>query len=278
MNNPIGIMQGRLSAPRGGRLQSFPWDTWEDEFAKARDCDLDGIEWIFEEPAGENPLLQPEGRRRMETLIGTTGVRVPCVCADYVMEYPLVRVAGSELDRRVAVLRQVIACSSQLTIPIVDIPFVDASAINDAAEVDQVAAVIASVADDAAKAGVTLGLETNLAPRPFDALLSRIAHPAVGITYDIGNSASLGFDPREELDCIGRWIVNVHVKDRVRNGGTVCLGQGAADLPVTLGGLRRVGYAGPLILQVARDGDEMAHARRNADYVRRLLDAEHVDA
>jgi L-ribulose-5-phosphate 3-epimerase len=192
------------------------------------------------------------------------------------MEHPLVRVDGAALNDRVDMLRLIIAQCAALGIPILDIPFVDASAINDASEAQQIAAVVGGVADEARRAGVVLGLETNLSPGAFEELLRRIDHPAVGATYDIGNSAALGFDAREEIDAIGRSIVNVHVKDRVRNGGTVALGQGAADLPSTFAGLRECGYDGPLILQVARVGDEMDHARHNADFVRRLWSAERV--
>jgi hexulose-6-phosphate isomerase len=198
------------------------------------------------------------------------------------MEQPLVRARGADLNQRIGVLRVFIAQCALLGIPILDIPFVDASAINDAAEAEHVAAVIGGVAGQAQQAGVVLGLETNLAPRPFEALLRRIDHAAVGATYDIGNSASLGFDPHEEIESIGRWIVNVHVKDRVRRGaipgGTVPLGQGNANLPATFAGLRDVGYRGPLILQVARGAEEVDHARRNADLVRRLWNTERVSA
>ena len=278
MNNPIGIMQGRLSAPRGGRLQSFPAETWREEFARARDCGLDGIEWIFEEPWRENPLAEAQGIARMRELVEDTGTRILCACADYFMEHPLVRVSGPALAERVDMLRFVIGQCALAGIPILDIPCVDASAIQDEAEAEQVSRVVSEVADLAQRTGIVLGLETNLAPRAFASLLQRIDHPVVGATYDIGNSASLGYDPREEIEAIGRRVVNVHVKDRVRDGGTVALGEGNADLPATFGGLRDRGYAGPFILQVARVGEEMSHARHNAAFVRSLLSAERVGA
>jgi hexulose-6-phosphate isomerase len=278
LNNAIGIMQGRLFPPRGGRLQSFPAEAWQDEFGRARECGLDGIEWIFEEPWRENPLAAPQGIARMQELAGETGTRVLCACADYFMEHPLVRVRGQALEERVDMLRFVIGQCALAGIPILDVPCVDASAIQNDAEAQQVARVLSDVADLAQRSGVILGLETNLAPRDFALLLQRIDHPAVGATYDIGNSASLGYDPREETEAIGRRVVNVHVKDRVRNGGTVPLGEGSADMPATFAGLRDRGYAGPFILQVARGGEEMAHARRNAEFVRRLWNAERVSA
>jgi L-ribulose-5-phosphate 3-epimerase len=46
--NPIGIMQGRLSPPVGGRIQSFPVDCWREEFFRAREAGLNCIEWVYE--------------------------------------------------------------------------------------------------------------------------------------------------------------------------------------------------------------------------------------
>ena len=46
-NNSIGIMQGRLSPPLNGMIQSFPKDTWRDEFNIASEVGFDAIEIIF---------------------------------------------------------------------------------------------------------------------------------------------------------------------------------------------------------------------------------------
>ena len=35
MNNKIGIMSGRLSQPINQAIQTFPKETWKDEFEKA---------------------------------------------------------------------------------------------------------------------------------------------------------------------------------------------------------------------------------------------------
>ncbi len=53
---PVGIMQGRLSPPVGGRIQSFPVQTWADEFPRAREAGLASIECIYEGGGGTVPL------------------------------------------------------------------------------------------------------------------------------------------------------------------------------------------------------------------------------
>ena len=121
--------------------------------------------------------------------------------------------------------------------------------------------------------GVELHLETDLEPDRFAALLNRIPHPLVRVNYDSGNSASLGYRPREELEAYEDRIGSVHIKDRLRDSETVPLGEGDADLPEVFAGLRRIGYDGDLILQVARSapGDEVAWARANRAFVERAL-------
>ena len=78
-----------------------------------------------------------------------------------------------------------------------------------------------------------------------------------GINYDIGNSASLGYNPCEELAAYGARIINVHVKDRLLGGRTVALGHGNADFEEVFSLLKNQGYRGNYILQTARaDNDD----------------------
>ena len=59
----IGFMQGRLSPLRNGRIQSFPWGNWENEFRQAEDTGLTSMEWTIDsERFSENPLVTPDGQ------------------------------------------------------------------------------------------------------------------------------------------------------------------------------------------------------------------------
>jgi hexulose-6-phosphate isomerase len=128
-------------------------------------------------------------------------------------------------------------------------------------------------ATEAARIGVELHLETDLGPKEFASFLDLIAVDEVRINYDSGNSASLGYAPKEELAAYGERLGSVHIKDRVRGGGSVPLGTGDADFAELFTALLRLGYDGDFILQTARgkDGEEVAHARRNREFVEELL-------
>jgi L-ribulose-5-phosphate 3-epimerase len=91
----------------------------------------------------------------------------------------------------------------------------------------------------------------------------------IKVNYDSGNSASLGFVPGEEFAAYGHRIGSVHIKDRVRGGGTLPLGTGDADLPAVFAALKKIDYQGDITLQVARSepGQEVAWARLNREFV-----------
>ncbi|MBZ0191717.1 MAG: sugar phosphate isomerase/epimerase [Candidatus Kuenenia stuttgartiensis] len=268
----MGIMQGRLSPPVDGRIQAFPWDCWEREFFQAKEIGLDLIDWIVEaDRLHENPILTNQGSKTIKTLMSKTGIRIGAVCADYFMDCPLLRCSPSELKERLEVLDLLIVRLNNLNIKYLEIPFVDNSAIKDAAELEQIKQVIKPTLEKAYQLGVTFAFETSLPDETFKAFLLSLNHPAARANYDTGNSASLGYNPKEELEAYGKLVVTVHIKDRILNGGTVPLGQGNTDFATCFLTLRAKKYAGPFILQVARSGDEIESAKGNLAFVRKYL-------
>jgi L-ribulose-5-phosphate 3-epimerase len=270
---PIGIMQGRLTAPVDGRIQAFPADHWREEFRLAHEAGVSSIEWIYEAPARDrNPLCTDEGVHELRTLASRHHVAVRSVCADYFMQHTLVRADGADLDARLEHLRWLITRCRSAGIERIVLPFVDASEVRTPQEESALVDVLAAVEPDASAANVELHLEMSFAPVQFAAFLARVPG-AVRVNYDSGNSAALGYNPREEFAAYGRCIGSVHVKDRVRGGTTVPLGRGDADLPAVFAGLKDLDYRGDIILQVARGetGREVEWARHHREFVEAAL-------
>lgn len=264
-------MQGRLLPPESGRIQSFPRTNWEKEFELAREAGLNCIEWIYDTYGEDvNPLVSDEGLRKLDRLTRTTGVEIRSVCADYFMEKPLAKgdPAGREASQKR--LHWLLDQCRKLAIKRIVLPFVDQSALITRSEIEACTSFIHSILPHAVECGVEIHLETDLKPAAFRTLLDPFAHPLIKANYDSGNSASLGYRPQEEFDAYGHHIGSVHVKDRIRNGGTVPLGMGDTDFASVFGELKKLGYAGDLILQVARgeSGQEVEWARKNIEFVR----------
>lgn len=266
----IGIMQGRLVPKEEGRFQSFPAQRWRDEFAHARDAGIACIEWIYEEPNEDaNPMRTDEGQAELKRLIAETGVSVRSICADYYMTKCLVRPDATADTDALGHLSWLIGRAGKMGITYIVLPFVDSSSLTTEAQREALPGILAGVLAEAKAAGVELHLETDLPPQAFATLLARAGHSHLKANYDIGNSASLGFDQGEELTLLGPWLGSVHVKDRVKGGSTVPLGTGNADFPTCFQKIREAGFARWFILQAARgeEGDETAWTVQNRRFV-----------
>jgi L-ribulose-5-phosphate 3-epimerase len=269
------IMQGRLLPPEDGRFQCFPREGWRQEFANSGAAGLDAIEWIYDAYGADvNPIATDEGIAEMRTLSERYGIAVVSMCADYFMDRPFVAAHTTEFaDLRERLLWLLARCRIA-GIGRVVLPFVDASRIPSADQGDRIIRLLSGVLPWAAASRVELHLETDLDPARFAGLLAALPHPMLKANYDSGNSSSLGYDVRRELAAYGSRIGSVHIKDRVRGGGTVPLGSGDADIPALLAGLAELNYAGDYVLQVARaaPGEEIAWARANRQYLLHQLE------
>jgi len=266
----IGVMQGRLVPPEADRIQCFPRQRWADEFRLGAKAGVDSIEWIYDVWGSDaNPISSDAGIQEVRELSKQHEVAVLSVCADYFMDRPLIRTDSEEQRSRVRLLLWLMSRCEQLGINRIVLPFVDQSAIRSQAEMNEVIAILKEVLPSALSRGLEIHLETSLAPHEFASLLGRLPVSNLRVNYDTGNSASLGYDFREEFSAYGDRIGSVHIKDRLLGGGSVSLGQGNADIPGVLSALQQRGYCGDLILQVARgeSGREVEWVQRNRDIV-----------
>ena len=70
MQMPIGFMQGRLSPLVNGKIQAFPWNSWEEEFKIASENNFKIMEWTLDqERLYENPLMCKNGTTTLKCLI-----------------------------------------------------------------------------------------------------------------------------------------------------------------------------------------------------------------
>jgi L-ribulose-5-phosphate 3-epimerase len=271
----LGIMQGRLVPPVEGRIQAFPRENWAAEFSNAAAAGLESIEWIYDSCGlGANPVETDLGIQRVQELCQEHGIAVRSLCADYFMDFPFVRATAAARAQRIAHLEWLLVRARQIGVTRLVLPFVDQSAILDDADRSAVVEAVNGALGCAQECGIELHLETALGPAAFAALLERLPHSLVKVNYDSGNSSSLGYRPAEEFAAYGERVGSVHIKDRLKGGTTVPLGQGSAAFEELFEQLQRVAYHGDFILQVARGvpGDEVAWARSNAAFVKRYLD------
>ena len=272
MKNAIGVMQGRLLPKYQGRYQAHPLGYWQEEFEIAQNIGLDCIEFILDyNDAGENPLLKDGGGEELLQITEKTGVSVKTICADYFMEAPLHSRDKKVAEESLEILVKLLDTSSQIGVTDIVIPCVDQSSLDGVEENELFVKTINKMIPLIEKKRINLSLETDLAPQPFLQLLEKIDSKYVTVNYDIGNSASLGYDPIEELDAYGSRITDIHIKDRLLGGGPVTLGEGNANFDLFFNKLKEFGYQGPFIMQAYRDEEGVEIFKKQLELIKKFI-------
>ena len=270
-----GIMQGRLSAPEDGRFQSFPRNSWREELLRAREAGLDYIEWIHDaygaaadgRELNANPIFTPIGRAELAALKRQYGVATPALCADWFMDFPLIRCFEADRIARERHLHELLPIAGSIGAKRIVLPFVDNSSMKTEEDQTIVLDVLKRALPAAEQHGVELHLEADFGPADFARFLARVPHPMLKVNWDSGNSSGLGYIATEEFAAYGDRIGSVHIKDRFRKPGggieTRPLGTGSADFDDVFRAIRSIYYTGGLTLQVARGipGDEVSFIR-----------------
>lgn len=255
-----GFMQGRLSPQVDGKIQAFPWRHWRDEFRIGAEAGFSLMEWTLDdEGIMENPFMTSTGRREIRALSSATGVSVESLTGDCFMQRPFWKTTGETNAALLSTFRTVIEAGADLGVSLIVVPLVDNGRIENEQQLQTLIEGIAPLQSVLERYNLKVVFESDLSPLQLRDFIKQFPDGCCGINYDIGNSASLGFLPQEEIGAYGARIFNVHVKDRELGGSTVPLGSGNADFPAVFKALRNMRYEGNLILQTARaiDGDHV---------------------
>lgn len=275
----VGVMQGRLSPRPAGKLQEFPWQSYADEFPKAARLGLHSIEWIFEEPRFEqNPLWTEEGREEIRELIAKSGVRVQSVCADYFMARRLAGESSAALTQNRDVLAELIVHTHAIGADRILIPLLETSAVTTPDLKREVAISLKSAVPFAERYGVTLGLEMEIAGADYAKVVRSVGSPRVRAYYDTGNSTAAGFDIADDIEPLLPLLHAVHIKDRVRGGGSKPLGTGDTNFQAFFPKLLRAGFRGDFVLQHYFEAQPELEAERSLSFLQQLLESAKSEA
>ena len=117
--------------------------------------------------------------------------------------------------------------------------------------------------------GVRLIVENvpaSFLPRASDlmAALERIGNDRLGVVYDVANAVFAGEDPSAGLEAVAARLDLVHISDTgVEAWQHSRLGTGVVPFGEVVSALKRIGYAGPTVLEIiSREPDEDIAAGR----------------
>ncbi len=276
MIKEFGIMQGRLLPKYNNRYQAHPLGYWQEEFNIAKNVGVNYIEFILDYNDYQlNPLMSNFGISEISDIIQKSGIGVRSICADIFMEAPLHSENKIVAKTSIEILLKLINNAAKLGITDIVIPCVDQSTLRGTTDQKRLLENLHQPIELATKLNINLALETDLAPIPFLNLLNKFNADIVKVNYDIGNSASLGFDIFEEFKLYGDRISDIHIKDRLLGGGSVELGKGNANFTSFFEVLSTINFKGPIVMQVYRDENGVEIFKKQFNWFKSKLEKEY---
>lgn len=250
----MGIIQGRISPPRGG-FQEFPFDTWEQEFEDLKKLNLNHIEWLITKNSFvDNPLFTED----------LTKFPISSICCDHLIDnfikYPWF--LNKNLDP---------VCESAIknNIKNITIPLLEQSNMIDDNNRSMFSNIIKEYGLKYKKLNFTFEMELH----PLKQLEIVNLCDNFFITYDTGNFTSCGYSHKYSLYYLHKKINNLHLKDRNFKGESLVPGKGNTDFGLIFKLLKEYKYDGYYTIQTARGktGDEFETIKEHRDYFLKLL-------
>lgn len=251
MNNEIGIMQGRLSPPINNAIQAFPKNDWKNEFEIANRIGFSKIEWIWD--SKDNPILYESNLLEIKNYSEKFDIKIDSLCADYFMKNKLFSKSEINIKKNLDLLKKIIKNCHKLELSIIEIPLIDNSTIRNHNDKNEFRENLDSIISTIEDYDVIIALETDLEPIKLRNFISEFNHPNIKLNYDVGNSTANKLDIEVELELLSKWIINIHIKDRLFSSYSVPLGNGDVDFERFFKLLKNKNYQGDLIIQGARE-------------------------
>lgn len=264
-------MQGRLVEKYNGRYQAFHPDLWEKEFVLATSLGLKSIELIADyENEERNPIFHDEkSLNYLSDLSSDMGIAISSICADYFMKFQLINPNDFNLNKNsIDVLKKLVKNSAYMGIKNIVIPLVDESSIKKLWKNRKVIESFKNIIAIFEDFDLEASFELDLPPREVVNFIYDLQSDKAKINYDIGNSSSLGYNIHEELSAYGHLINDIHLKDRVFNGGPVIFGQGKADFKALFDFIYEKNFCGPIIMQSYRDDNGIDLFKQQLNWIR----------
>jgi sugar phosphate isomerase/epimerase len=269
-NQPIGIMQGRLSnAPENSNLDWFPFEKWENEFQAASKIGYNYIELVLDKYSdARNPLLNANLLEKLHLVALQTKIKTTNCCVNSIITQSL------QNNDEIRKIQKLLNISQYLGINKIILPLFDASKPTEE-NFSKLVRNIHEISNQAFDLGVAVLIESNMgrieAERLFEYLKFRCN---IGMVYDVGNMTHCGYDVVEDIHYFFDLIKLVHIKDKDKLGSNVRLGTGEVDFDSIIKCLKDKKYSDGYTLETARGAEALNEASINLSFIKKYFPIE----
>ena len=272
----IGFVQGRfLDSEKKNKIQFFPSKNWKKEIKIAIKNKINLIEWTINiENIKKNPLYNEKLLHQLMKFKKKSGIKIPSVTCDFFMQNPFYKLKNNkDKIKNLEILKKVIKNGQKIGIQLFILPLVDNSSIKNFNQEKELISILNEKKFfKLLKKKSQILFETDYSPKKIIKFIKKFNLKKFGINYDTGNSASLDYDINKEKIYF-KYVKNIHIKDRLKNGPSVRLGKGNWDYISFFNILKKIKYNNNLILQTARakNGNHVEEINYSKKFILNLL-------
>jgi len=258
------------SHKQGFRIGACDWSLGKSSdpgsFALARRLGLDGVQVNIGGVKNDLHLRRPEVQKTFLEAARKNQMEIASLCVLDLNAVPY----KSDPRTEQWVADSIDVCTA-LGAKVFMIPFFGKADLrNDEAGTAVVVERLKRIAPRAEKAGVIIGMESQLSAEQHLDIINRVGSPAVKVYYDVGNSHKNGYDIYEEIRLLGsQHLCEFHAKDY-----EYLFGRGGIAFKQVRQAMDDAGFRGWIQIEGAKPLGLETSYRQDAEYLRSIFPRE----
>ena len=267
----LSITQGRHLRVIDKRIQIFPEKNWQKELRLFNLTKLNFIEWVVsKDNFDKNPICRINGYKIIKSCLKKNNIKCRSVDLDFIVKENPLKLSEKKLDTFIKKIEIISLNAAQIGIKHLIFPFLENST-PDTKLKQKKLILLLNLVIKIMPNKLYVSIETDLKPSILLEIIKKMNNK-VFINYDLGNSASKNYNFNEEKKYF-RFVKNIHLKDRVKNGSTVRFGQGNANFRKMFAFLIKNKNKYDFNLQPARskNNEDINEIKLNIRYIESLL-------
>jgi len=267
----LSITQGRHLRVINKKIQIFPKRNWKNELKLFSLTKLNFIEWVVSgNNFKENPICQINGYKIIKKHLNINRIKCRSIDLDFIVKDNPLIFSNKKMKTFIKKIEIIATNAVKIGIKYLIFPFLENSSPNGILKQKKLISILNIIRKKISNKILIL-IETDIGPDELLRIIEKMKNK-IFINYDIGNSASKNFDFNEEKKYF-KFVKNIHLKDRVKNGPTVRFGHGNANFKKMFNFLKNNKNTYDFNLQPARakSNKDIEEIKINIEYINKLL-------
>ena len=267
----ISITQGRHLKVINKKIQLFPEKNWKRELKLFNLTKLNFIEWVVsKDNFNKNPICQIDGYKIINQHLNENGIKCRSIDLDFIVKENPLKFTKKKIKVFIEKIKIISSNSEKIGIKYLIFPFLENSSPNVKIKFNKLVLLLDEIRKIVPNK-LHILIETDLKPVKLILLIKKMKNK-IFINYDLGNSASKNYNFEDEKKYF-KFVKNIHLKDRVKNGSTVRFGHGNADFKKLFNFLIKCKNNYDFTLQPARSkcNKDIKEIKLNIEYIEKIL-------